>query len=111
MGRRRQDRESYWRGVLQRQMDSGLSVARFCRQESVSAPSFYAWRRKLSSPAEGAAPTGQAANFIPFRIESRAAAESVRILLPHGVSIDAPGGIDRHALADLLGALRAAQLC
>jgi hypothetical protein len=35
----------------------------------------------------------------------------VRILLPQGASIDAPGGIDRRALVDLLGALREAQLC
>lgn len=36
-----------WRGLLQRQESSGLSVAAFCRRAGVSQPSFYAWRRKL----------------------------------------------------------------
>lgn len=112
MSGRREDRELHWRGVVARQAESGQSVAAFCRQESISAPSFYAWRRKLrggSAPKSG--PENGAPNFLPVRIESKAAAESVRILLPHGVAIDAPGGLDGHALAELLGALRAAQLC
>src|SRR5262245_7241702 len=40
-------REDLWRQRLQRFERSGLSAVTFCAQEGVSAPSFYAWRRRL----------------------------------------------------------------
>jgi transposase-like protein len=36
-----------WRQRVKRQRESGLSIAEFCRQENVSAHSFYVWRRSL----------------------------------------------------------------
>ena len=41
------ERERVWRGVVDRQRLSGLSVREFCRRELVSEASFYAWRREL----------------------------------------------------------------
>lgn len=118
VGQHRSDRELYWRGVLQRQSESGLSVASFCRQESVSAPSFYAWRRKLKERDTRALPIDsrddaaqRGVQLLPVRIESSTAPVPVRILLPQGTSIDVPGSIDRRALVELLGALRETQLC
>ncbi len=123
MGIRRKDRESYGRGVLQQQASSGLSVARFCRQESISAPSLYLWRRKL---AERDAAAGQvvpsekdrsnsvpeaAGRLVAIRIESRETATPVRILLPHGVSIEVPSGIGQSELAELLRTLSEAGPC
>jgi transposase-like protein len=119
MAQRRKDRELFWRGVLQRQTDSGLNVASFCRQESISTPSFYAWRRKLRErdaralriDPQGDAPANLGAQLLPVRIESGASPGPVRILLPQGASVDVPSSIDRSALVDLLGALREAHLC
>jgi hypothetical protein len=37
-----------WRDRLARFARSGWTVARFCHSESVSVPSFYAWRKKLA---------------------------------------------------------------
>lgn len=89
MGQRRQDREAYWRGVLKQQAESGLNIADFCRQESVSAPGFYAWRRKLKErdaadrqKKNGRATTVSSRQLLPVRIESTAAPVPVRILLP-----------------------------
>jgi transposase-like protein len=105
--------------MLQRQSESGLNVANFCRQESISAASFYAWRRKLrmrDTQAAGIDVQNEqvadlGAHLLPVRIESGATPFPVRIRLPQGTSIDASGGIDRRALVELLGALREAQLC
>jgi hypothetical protein len=36
-----------WRQRIERQRQSGLSIAEFCRRENVSPPSFYVWRRKM----------------------------------------------------------------
>jgi transposase-like protein len=119
MGPGRKDRELFWRGVLQRQTESGLTVASFCRQESISAPSFYAWRRKLKERDARALEidprvdeeANVGAQLLPVRIETGASPAPVRILLPQGASIEAPGSIDRRALVELLGAIREAQLC
>lgn len=111
MGASRNDGRQYWRGVLARQAESGLSAAAFCRQESISAPSFYSWRRTLRERKAGSAAEPAAANFVPVRIASRPSCESVRILLPQGASIEASSGVDRGALVELLAALREAQLC
>lgn len=58
-GQRDSNREAFWRGVLARHRDSGLSIRAFCRRERLSEPSFYAWRRELARrnaerPARGA---------------------------------------------------------
>jgi transposase-like protein len=36
-----------WQARLRRFAESGSSIAKFCRQEGVSAPSFYLWRKRL----------------------------------------------------------------
>jgi transposase-like protein len=118
MGRWRRERELHWRGVLQRQAESGLTVAEYCRQESISGPSFYSWKRKLKerdtrSQAENHPGDTQSAagQFLPVRIESVGPAASVRILLPQGTSLDVPSSIAPASLIDLLQALREAHLC
>jgi len=40
-----------WRRRLERQRESGLSIAAFCRREGVSQVSFHAWKRKLRRSA------------------------------------------------------------
>lgn len=37
-----------WRQRMRRYERSGLTVAKFCDQEGVSAPSFYQWRQRLA---------------------------------------------------------------
>jgi hypothetical protein len=118
MGERQKDREVHWRGVLERQGVSGLSVAEFCRQESISAPSFYFWRRRLQGQeAPGNHQVGRAGTavssrqLLPVHIESGASAAPVRILLPQGVSLEMSASIDVGRLSDLLRALREASGC
>ena len=45
--RRSVEKEAYWRGQLERQSASGLSIRRWCRESGVSEPTFYVWRREL----------------------------------------------------------------
>ena len=47
--RERQDRERYWRVVLERWRRSGESVRSFCREEGVSEFSFYRWRKRFGA--------------------------------------------------------------
>ena len=118
MGKWRQDREAHWRGVLERQAESGLGVGEFCRQESISAPSFYSWRRRFqesgltgNQEANRSSTAVSSRQLLPVYIASAAPAVAVRILLPQGVSLETSTGIDDRRLTDLLRALREASGC
>jgi transposase-like protein len=47
---RKRGREAWtkWRGLVSEQKRSGQSVAAFCRERGVSAPQFFAWKKRLS---------------------------------------------------------------
>lgn len=84
-----------WSERLRRYMNSGLTVASFCRRERVSVPSFYYWRRKLraigsksgdgSGGGRGREPRKQ--DFVPIAIRSSAA---VKMRLPNGTQFWLP---------------------
>jgi transposase-like protein len=47
-----------WRRIVKQQRSSGLSVARFCREQGLADSSLFAWKRRLAREAEeAAAPT------------------------------------------------------
>ena len=50
-----------WKDRIARHQSSGLSIAEFCRQESVSATNFYQWKRKFKGGAQLATRTMKAA--------------------------------------------------
>ena len=50
----RSEKEQFWRLVLEEHARSGLSAREFCRRETVSEPSFYAWRRRIRECDSGA---------------------------------------------------------
>ena len=52
-GQRDPKREEFWRGVLKRFADSGLSARAFCRNEQLGEASFYAWRRTIGQRDAG----------------------------------------------------------
>lgn len=41
-------KESWWREQVRAQTQGGVSVRAYCRQQQLSEPSFYAWRKKLT---------------------------------------------------------------
>ena len=43
-----------WKDRIARHQNNGLSIAEFCRQESVSATNFYQWKRKFKGEARHA---------------------------------------------------------
>lgn len=100
-----------WTARLERWKASGLSVARFCEREGVSAVSVYLWRKKLASvPRSTAMATAPIRS--PFqRVQLMTAAlpsQPAVIRLPHGVSIEL--GSDSQFAAEIVESL-VLQLC
>lgn len=93
-----------WQARLQRFVSGGpVSVAAFCRQEQVSVPSFYAWRKKLSQQDAAAAidpsisANGKVAKpvraqaFVPLHVTASApSADTLEIRLPNGAQLRCP---------------------
>jgi transposase-like protein len=76
-GRRDVEKEQFWRLAVEEQQRSGLGVREFCRRESVSEPSFYAWRRELRRR------DGDARQASPRQTrQARQAAKHARKLVP-----------------------------
>ena len=49
MSKRKKRSSAEWREIIERQPLSGLSIAAFCKRESVCEPSFYSWRSRLAA--------------------------------------------------------------
>lgn len=108
-----EDRQRYWRGMIERWRSSGLSVRQFCREQGFSQASFYAWRRRLASPAPEAFDSQQNqsnAGFIEVSLPANAAAP-LELLLPSGAVLRIPAGTEPALLGRVLGVLGEAQLC
>ena len=84
-----------WRERLNRFVAAGISVTRFCREEGVSQPSFFAWRKKLRG-AGGGEP-----EFAAVRVLG---GECVSAWLPGGTRIEVPSG-DERVIAAVVEAL------
>ncbi len=75
------ERAVFWRELIGRQAESGVTVDEFCRRQQVSPSSFYDWRRRLAGAARpiGVAQSGRTARpaalarpatprFLPVRV-------------------------------------------
>lgn len=124
MAKRRPDpaKEQHWRGLIQQQQQSGLSVRVFCAQHNLAVPSFYAWRRTLTqrdlhadvtdaaaspSPAAAGDPAASLPLFVPLRL-AHGSAPALEVILPDGLLVRVPAGFDSDTLRRLLALVREA---
>jgi transposase-like protein len=78
---------------LSAQQSSGLSIAGYCRQESICENTFHNWRKRFPGPAS-AAPTIPFLK-LPF---SASTAERLDLTLPNGAKISAPVSFEPESL-------------
>lgn len=126
MGRKpSQSTKAVWRDRLARFRKCGLTVKEFCRQEVVSEPSFYQWRKRLVHGQPGAkrarrvggrpTKTVKSQPFVPVKVASSDAITSsifglglAEVELPNGVRIRVPA---THAEALRIAILTGNQAC
>lgn len=74
-----------WQRRLRRFEKAGLTVARFCTRERVSAPTFWYWRRKCAGSAS--VPQETPAVFSPVEV---VAGGTVTLRFPTGAVMELP---------------------
>ncbi len=47
-GTRDPKREEFWRSILQRRQESGLTVREFCHRQQLSEAAYYFWQREIA---------------------------------------------------------------
>lgn len=87
-----------WRDLVDRWRRSGLSVAEFCRQQRISQPSFFTWRKRLVGQraitsqrrpqrVDREPPSGR---FLQLPPSAWPATSSIQISLPGGAIVTLP---------------------
>lgn len=103
--RRDPQREQFWRETIAAWGNSGQSVSAFCSGRGLSEASFYGWRRTLRQRDLRPASTLTVPALVPLRVLADAVVE---IVLPAGLVVRVPAGVDAAAVAALVAALRTA---
>lgn len=113
-------KERYWRDVVQLWQRSGQSVRVFCAEHHLSEPSFYAWRRVITS-RDRPTPDDNRDNpdhaprpsFVPVRVTPEASRTtatllttgSLELVIGAGRVLRVPPGFDANTLRQLLAIL------
>lgn len=107
------DQRQFWQLAVEAWQASGMSVRRFCKQEGLSEPSFYSWRKRLTTAAEDVAVRSVESSQKPFIQVSlpEASAQGMEVVLSSGPTLRLPVGVDRRTLATVFSAMGEAGLC
>jgi hypothetical protein len=108
------DQQQFWQMALETFKSSGLSVRQFCKQEGLTEPAFYTWRKKLDGGGNDEKnqdkPKLSEPEFIEVAIPQNNSA-AVELLLASGNTLRIPGGVDAATLNTVLSAVHMAGLC
>jgi len=96
-------KERFWRRVVERWRRAGISIRAFCRRESLSEPSFYAWRRELRRRDHEKTSVRSRPAFVPVRVA--ASAPFLELVLAAGRVLRVPPGFDGPTLREVVAAL------
>lgn len=129
-GVRAGDRAGHWRGVLDGQKQSGVTVRAFCRKQKIRESAFYYWRRRFSVEEAGRGKSGVSAAstkpkrlaaskqstglrrpkasdfFAPVTIVGQGDSGMLEIVLPGDIIVRAPVGTPADEIGQLVAAVR-----
>jgi hypothetical protein len=103
--RHNSSREQFWRDSITAWKASGQSVRAFCAARGLSESTFYARRRELADrvqPTTSDTPSGPPSTFAAVRVIPD---PTVEVVLPTGLVLRVPVGVDPAAVARLVVAL------
>lgn len=105
------EKQRFWQHQVRQWRRSGQSIREYCRENALSEPSFYAWRRELARRRQASAVTGRARGatrahrgagsrtgpagvptaFLPVRVVTPGTGEAGR---GHPTAVEAAGGVE-----------------
>ena len=103
--RRNLSREQFWRDTIRAWKDSGQCVRAFCAARGLSEATFYARRRELANRVQRTTsdtPSELPPTFTAIRVIPD---PTVEVILPTGLVLRLPIGVDPAAVARLVAAL------
>jgi hypothetical protein len=89
-----------WRQIIDGQRPSGQTVAAYCRDRGIKDSAFYAWKRRLRSPAKRNRFSKPA--FIEVKPSSLSATEAIEICLHGERRLLVRRGFDRDLLLEVV---------
>ena len=92
-----------WRPIIDGQRASGLTVAAYCRERGITEGAFYAWKRRLRSPARPNRSPAPA--FVEVKPPKASAPGAIEICLHGERRLLVRRGFDRDLLIELVRAL------
>lgn len=107
------DQRQFWQMAVEAWQAGGLSVRQFCKQEGLSEPSFYNWRRRLKESADSpldCCTDCSSETFIQVSLPG-GSASGVEFVLSSGHTLRIPVGVDRQTLITVFSALAEVDLC
>ncbi len=105
MNKSQRPRPEDWRQIIDRQAASGLTVSAYCLERRITQGSFYAWKRRLRSPAKpNRLPKPAFVEVTPPRVGTVA---TIEICLRGERHLLARRGFDRELLIELIQTLEA----
>jgi hypothetical protein len=99
-----------WERLVRGQAASGMTVAKYCENSSISVPSFYHWKRRLEAGQRGpkSQPSKGAGLFRQIQLTAGAAvAGQATVRFPSGVELSF--GCDPNLVRQVVGQLMAAR--
>jgi transposase len=109
----KKDQRQFWQMAIETWQSSGLSIRRFCKQEGLSEPSFYAWRKRLPQVDESDADKEAVCQSEPF-IQVSLPTEKhggLELVLSSGHILRISSPADTQTLTTVLSALCEVGLC
>ncbi len=108
MRQRKAEIWSKWRGLVAEQHQVGQSIAAFCREQSLPASQFFAWKRRVRDAEASQFVAVEVAPVVEMRRpEPAAPSGAIEVRLGGGRTLVVEPGFDARHLRALLSALEA----
>jgi hypothetical protein len=98
----KEQRATYWQGVVQEQAQSGVNAVAFCMDHQINLQRFYSWRRRFKSESDVTKGTGAFLELVP---SSKLQGSGIRIRLDERLSIELEPNFDPCTLRNAIDAL------
>jgi hypothetical protein len=92
------ERRDYWRALVEKHAESGMSAAAFCKEQRIKLQQFHSWRRRFRQDTS----TGEFIRLVPT---SKTSGSGIRIHLNHGIAVEVDKGFDPVTLRETIDAL------